>query len=35
VPFSFPVFNTADVAINLAVAALVIDWLRQQSSRAS
>ena len=35
VPFSFPVFNAADVAINLAVAALVIDWLRQQSSRAS
>ena len=27
VPVSFPVFNVADVAINLAVAALVIDAL--------
>ena len=34
VPISFPVFNGADVAINLAVAALVIDWLRQQRGRA-
>jgi signal peptidase II len=34
VPIRFPVFNVADVAINLAVAALVIDWWRQQSSRA-
>jgi signal peptidase II len=32
VPISFPVFNGADIAINLAVAALVIDWLRQQQS---
>lgn len=35
VPVSFPVFNPADVAINLAVAALVIDWLQQQRARAS
>ncbi|MFM8260168.1 MAG: signal peptidase II [Vulcanococcus sp.] len=35
VPISFPVFNGADVAINLAVAALVIDWLGQQRGRAS
>jgi len=34
VPISFPVFNGADVAINLAVAALVIDWLGQQRGRA-
>lgn len=34
IPIRFPVFNAADVAINLAVAALVIDWWRQQGSRA-
>jgi signal peptidase II len=33
VPISFPVFNLADVAINLAVACLVIDWLRQHGAR--
>jgi signal peptidase II len=35
VPIPFPVFNAADVAINLAVAVLVIDWLDQQRGRAS
>lgn len=34
VPISFPVFNLADVAINLAVAALLIDWLRQGRERS-
>lgn len=34
VPVRFPVFNLADVAINLAVAALVIDWLRQHGVRS-
>ena len=33
VPIRFPVFNLADVAINLAVAALVLDWLRQDRVR--
>ena len=33
VPIRFPVFNLADVAINLAVAALVLDWLRQHGVR--
>jgi signal peptidase II len=33
VPIRFPVFNLADVAINLAVAALVLDWLRQHRVR--
>ena len=32
-PIRFPVFNLADVAINLAVAALVLDWLRQDRVR--
>jgi len=31
VPIAFPVFNVADVAINLAVACLVIDLLRRGS----
>lgn len=31
VPITFPVFNVADVAINLAVACLVIDLLRRGS----
>lgn len=31
VPIEFPVFNVADVAINLAVACLVIDLLRRGS----
>jgi signal peptidase II len=31
VPFQFPIFNLADVAINLAVAALAIDLLRRAS----
>jgi len=30
VPFSFPVFNLADVAINLAVLCLLLDGLRSQ-----
>ena len=30
VPFSFPVFNLADVAINLAVLCLVIEAIRQR-----
>lgn len=34
VPISFPVFNPADVAINLAVACLLIDWLRQGRERS-
>ena len=33
VPINFPVFNLADVAINLAVACLLIDWLRQHGLR--
>jgi len=33
VPISFPVFNVADVAINLAVACLVLDGLRQHGAR--
>ena len=33
VPIRCPVFNLADVAINLAVAALVLDWLRQHRVR--
>lgn len=33
VPISFPVFNGADVAINLAVAFLVIDALRHDGAR--
>jgi signal peptidase II len=33
VPIRFPVFNLADVAINLAVAALVLDWLQQHRVR--
>lgn len=33
VPIRFPVFNLADVAINLAVACLVMDWLRQHGLR--
>jgi len=28
VPVQFPIFNVADVAINLAVACFAIDWLR-------
>ena len=34
VPISFPVFNGADVAINLAVACLVLDWLQQHGPRS-
>ena len=34
VPISFPVFNGADVAINLAVACLVLDGLRQHGARS-
>jgi signal peptidase II len=34
VPISFPVFNGADVAINLAVACLVLDGVRQHGARA-
>ncbi|MEB3198988.1 MAG: signal peptidase II [Synechococcaceae cyanobacterium] len=34
VPFPFPIFNLADVAINLAVICLVIDLLRQPGDRA-
>jgi len=30
VPFSFPVFNLADVAINLAVLCLLIEAIRQR-----
>ena len=33
VPVSFPVFNGADVAINLAVACLVLDGVRQHGPR--
>ncbi len=33
VPISFPVFNGADVAINLAVACLVLDAVRQHGAR--
>ena len=33
VPISFPVFNGADVAINLAVACLVLDGVRQHGLR--
>lgn len=33
VPISFPVFNGADVAINLAVACLVLDGVRQHGAR--
>ena len=32
VPISFPVFNGADVAINLAVACLVLDGVRQHGA---
>jgi signal peptidase II len=32
-PISFPVFNGADVAINLAVACLVLDAVRQHGAR--
>ena len=33
VPISFPVFNLADTAINLAVVCLLIDLLRRQDGR--
>jgi signal peptidase II len=33
VPFDFPVFNLADVSINVAVACLLIDLLRQGAAR--
>jgi signal peptidase II len=33
VPITFPVFNGADVAINLAVACLVVDGVRQYGAR--
>lgn len=33
VPISFPVFNVADVAINLAVLCLLIDLLQRRDSR--
>lgn len=32
VPIQFPIFNGADVAINLAVACLVLDWWRQHGA---
>ena len=32
VPIRFPIFNIADVAINLAVACLVLDWWRQHGA---
>jgi signal peptidase II len=32
VPIHFPIFNIADVAINLAVACLVLDWWRQHGA---
>lgn len=33
IPVSFPVFNLADVAINLAVLCLVLDGLREHAAR--
>ena len=33
VPIQFPVFNLADVAINLAVLCLVLDWLQRRDPR--
>ena len=33
VPFSFPIFNVADVAINLAVVCLLLDQLRPPPER--
>jgi len=33
VPITFPVFNGADVAINLAVACLLVDGVRQYGAR--
>jgi len=33
VPIHFPIFNVADVAINLAVACLVLDAMRQHGAR--
>lgn len=33
IPISFPVFNGADVAINLAVACLLIDWWQEHGLR--
>ncbi|MEY2643873.1 MAG: hypothetical protein RLZZ611_522 [Cyanobacteriota bacterium] len=32
VPIQFPIFNGADVAINLAVACLVLDWWQQHGA---
>jgi signal peptidase II len=34
VPFEFPVFNVADVAINLAVVCFIIDLLSRRQTDA-